>query len=147
MARFLLSLFGAWLLFCTGWALSCEYDTSVDERQGLNMLYAVGQVAWELVEGVSDPYECRERCCNSPDCDMVQMGYPMDGLPQCAHVKCRVNGRDACELKPSSQFKVYRKTSSTPGKNLDGNKVHVVPLVESFKPKESNESNNSKRSD
>lgn len=145
MARLLFSLLGAWFLFCTVSALSCEYDASVDESQGLDLLRAVGQVTTETVEGVSDPDKCRERCCNSTDCDLVQMGYPMDGLPQCMLVKCWVNGHDACHFKPSMQFKVYRKTSSTRRKKLDGGKVRVVPLVQSFQPKESNESNNSKR--
>lgn len=144
MARFLLVVLGAWFVFCTGSALKCEYDTSVDERQGLDFSYAVGQVATETVEGVSDPDKCREICCNSTECDMVQMGYPMDGLPQCVLVKCGVNGHDACQLKPSAQFKVYRKTSSSRQKKLDGSKPRVVPLVQSFQPKESNESNDGK---
>lgn len=145
MARFLLSLLGAWLLVCAGSTLNCEYDASVDERQGLDLLYAVGQVTTETVEGVSDPDKCRERCCNSTECDMVQMGYPMDGLPQCMLVKCWANGHDACQLRPSTQFKVYRKTSSVSPQESDGNKVRVVPLDKAFQPKQSNESNNSKK--
>lgn len=148
MARFLFSLLAAWVLVCTGSALNCEYDPSVDERQGLNFVSAVGQVTMESLDGVSDPEKCRERCCNSTECDLALVGYPMDGLPQCTLVKCRVNGKDACDLMPSTQFKVYRKTSSSSGKTreevVEDNKLRVVPLVKSFQPKESNESNNSK---
>lgn len=148
MARFLFSLLAAWVLVCTGSALNCEYDPSVDERQGLNFVSAVGQVTTESLDGVSDPEKCRERCCNSTECDLALVGYPMDGLPQCTLVKCRVNGKDACDLMPSTQFKVYRKTSSSSGKTreevVEDNKLRVVPLVKSFQPKESNESNNSK---
>lgn len=152
MARFLFSLLAAWVLVCTGSAQNCEYDPSVDERQGLNFLSAVGQVTMEPLDGVSDPGKCRERCCNSTECDLALVGYPMDGLPQCTLVKCRVNGKDACDLTPSTQFKVYRKTSSSSGKTredeedeeVEDNKLRVVPLVKSFQPKESNESNNSK---
>lgn len=152
MARFLFSLLAAWVLVCTGSALSCEYDRSVDEMQGLNFVSAVGQVTVDQLDGVSDPEKCRERCCNSTECDLALVGYPMDGLPQCTLVKCRVNGKDACDLTPSTQFKVYRKTSSSNGKTREDdeevvadNKLRVVPLVKSFQPKESNESNNRKR--
>lgn len=145
MTRFLFSLLGACSLFSTGWALKCEYDTSIDEEQGLNFMHAVGRVATEPAEGVSDPDQCRERCCQSTECDMVQIGYPMDGLPQCTLVKCWVDGRDVCELEPSTQFKVYRRTSSVRRESPDGTKRRIVPLVQSFQPKESNESNNSKR--
>lgn len=151
MARFLFSFLAAWFLVCTGSALNCEYDPSVAERQGLNFLTAAGQVTMDPLEGVSDPDKCRERCCNSTECDLALVGYPMDGLPQCTLVKCWVNGQDGCDLKPSKQFKVYRKTSSSSGKTreeeeaVEDNKLRVVPLVESFQPKESNESNNSKR--
>lgn len=153
MARFLFSLLAAWFLVCTGSAQNCEYDPSVDERQGLNFLSAVGQVTVDPLEGVSDPEKCRERCCNSAECDLALVGYPMDGLPQCTLVKCWVNGQDACDLKPSTQFKVYRKTSSSSGKTreeveveevAEDNKLRVVPLVDSFQPKESNESSNRK---
>lgn len=149
--RFLFGLLAAWLLVCTGAATSCDYDLSVDETQGLDLLTAVGrQVTMVPLEGVSDPDRCKERCCNSSDCDLALVGYPMDGLPQCTLVKCLVNGRDACDLKPSTQFKVYRKASSGSGENrgeeveeeegaAEGHKLRVVPLVES--PKESNESN------
>lgn len=151
MARFLFSFLAAWFLVCTGSALNCEYDPSVAERQGLNFLTAAGQVTMDPLEGVSDPDKCRERCCNSTECDLALVGYPMDGLPQCTLVKCWVNGQDGCDLKPSKQFKVYRKTSSSSVKTreeeevVEDNKLRVVPLVESFQPKESNESNNSKR--
>lgn len=156
MTRFLVSLLAAWVLVCTGSAQNCEYDPSVDERQSLNFLSAVGQVTMEPLDGVSDPDKCRERCCNSTECDLALVGYPMDGLPQCTLVKCRVNGKDACDLTPSTQFRVYRKTSSSSGKTredddddddeevVEDNKLRVVPLVKSFQPKESNESNNSK---
>lgn len=152
MARFLFSFLAAWFLVCTGSALNCEYDPSVAERQGLNFLTDAGQVTMDPLEGVSDPDKCWERCCNSTECDLALVGYPMDGLPQCTLVKCWVNGQDGCDLKPSKQFKVYRKTSSSSGKTreeeeevVEDNKLRVVPLVESFQPKESNESNNSKR--
>lgn len=145
MARLVWGVLGAWFFFCTGSALKCEYDASVDERQGLDFTYAAGQVTTETVDGVSDPDRCRELCCNSSECDMVQMGYPMDGLPQCMLVRCRLSGHDACRLKPSPQFKVYRKTSSSRRRKLDGNEPRVVPLVQSFQPKESNESSNGKR--
>lgn len=151
MLRFLFGFLAAWFLVCTGSALNCEYDPSVAENQGLNFLTAAGQVTMDPLEGVSDPDKCRERCCNSTECDLALVGYPMDGLPQCTLVKCWVNGQDGCDLKPSTQFKVYRKTSSSSGKTreeeevVEDNKLRVVPLVESFQPKESNESNNSKR--
>lgn len=149
MLRFLFGFLAAWFLVCTGSALNCEYDPSVAEKQGLNFLTAAGQVTIDPLEGVSDPDKCRERCCNSTECDLALVGYPMDGLPQCTLVKCWVNGQDGCDLKPSTQFKVYRKTSSSSGKTreeeeevVEDNKLRVVPLVESFQPKESNESNN-----
>lgn len=146
MSRFLLSLFGACVLFVdAAWALTCEYDPSVDESQGLDFLSAAGLVATETVAGVSEPDECRKRCCDSSECDMVQMGYPMDGPPQCVLVKCWVSGRDACALKPSTQFTVYRKTSSIRRESSEGKEQRVVPLVQTFQPKESDESNNGER--
>lgn len=145
MARLLLSLLAAsWFLFGTSSALKCENGTSLDEDQGLNM-FAVAQVSSETVEGVSRVQDCWKKCCGSPDCDMMQMGYPMDGPPQCMLVKCWVNGEDGCPLKPSNQFKVYRKASGIRPKKLYGKRVRVVPLVKSFEPKESIDSNNSKR--
>lgn len=144
MVRVLFSLLVAWFLLWTGSALNCEYDPSVDERQGLNFLSAVGQVTMQLLEDVSNPDKCRERCCNSTECDLVLMGYPMDGLPQCTLVKCHVNGKDGCDLKPSTQFKVYRKSGSRRSSEegtVDEGERRVAPLVQSVQPKEGNESN------
>lgn len=145
MARFLFSLVGAWFLFCGGSALNCEYDTSVDEAQGLNFVSAAGQAVMDVQDDVSDPEQCRERCCNRSDCDLALVGYPMDGPRQCMLVKCWVSGHDVCELKPSIQFKVYRKTTSSSRKNQQDKGQRVVPLVHSFQPKESSTDNSKAR--
>lgn len=148
MQLFRPSFLVACVLLCTGLAQNCEYDPSVEENQSLDFVSAAGQVTMDQVEDVSDTESCQKRCCESPECDVALMGYPMDGKPQCMLINCHINGQDECVYQPSTQFKVYRKKGTGKSHGEHGNGLHVVPMMGSIEPRidERNESNSGKMS-
>nr|XP_046244147.1 kunitz-type protease inhibitor 2 [Scatophagus argus] len=121
-------------------ALGCDWDQSIDPNQGVDPASLdAGLLQLDGISQASDPESCRAACCSSADCDLALVGYPMDGPPQCLLVKCWVQGRDVCVLKPSTQFKAYRKERQAQTETREGGEEHhVVPLLE----QKSNETNN-----
>lgn len=147
MKCFSSSLLAVCFLVCTGLALDCEWDKSIEEDQGLDLISReAGLPHMDLITEAKDPERCQAACCDKSDCDLALVGFPMDGEPQCMLVKCWVHGRDVCAFEPSTQFKVYRKKVETESRGEatgGGESLRIVPLLGSLEPR-SNESNNSK---
>lgn len=148
MELFRPSLLVACFLLCTGLPQNCENDLPVEEDKSLDFVSAAGQVIMDQVENVSDPKSCWKRCCESPECDVALIGYPMDAQPQCMLINCDITGQDKCVFQPSAQFKIYRKNGIGESHGENGNVLRVVPMMGSVEPKsnERNESNNGKMS-
>ncbi|XP_063350484.1 kunitz-type protease inhibitor 2 [Pelmatolapia mariae] len=99
-----LKLLGLGLVLASGLAMDCSWNQSTNhvpdfEAGGARLLDNVLEL---------DPKSCRARCCALPDCDLAVVGFPADGPTHCKLVGCG-DGHDACALRPSSQFDVYRK--------------------------------------
>lgn len=129
MTRF--PLLALCLLLWPGLALTCDWDPSVDPDQGLAPASAAdGPHYLRWVNEAANEDACRAACCAEPGCDLALLGFPADGSPQCRLLRCRKDGRDTCELEPSTQFKVYRRKADGEKK-----KPHIVPLVGLPEPK------------
>ncbi|KAM9359397.1 kunitz-type protease inhibitor 2 [Symphorus nematophorus] len=115
------------VLVCSGLALDCGWDPNVDPDQGLDLFSVQSGSVLKQTE-VSDPNQCRAACCTDPDCDLVLLGFPADGGPQCTLVRCWIQNRDRCDLKASDQFKVYKKNRTRSGTAGNGSKL--APLME-----------------
>ncbi|KAM7398772.1 hypothetical protein PAMP_018086 [Pampus punctatissimus] len=127
-----------------GLAWDCDWDQSTDPDQDLDpSSLDAGALNLGRITEVSDPERCRAACCDEPDCDLALLGFPADGAPQCMLVSCG-RRRDACVLRPSTQFKVYRRQVKTEVRRAaqdGGEKPHILPLLGSWEPR-SNETNN-----
>lgn len=144
--HFASSLLALCFLVCSGLGLNCDWEHSPGTDQSLHTASVnAGDFHMDDIPGVSDPESCRAACCDKPDCDMVLVGHPADGPPQCQLVKCLTQSRDACVFQPSTQLEVYRKKvkTETRGEAKEGGEKHIVPLLGSVEPK-TNETNNSK---
>lgn len=137
--------FGLLVLVWPGLLLACDWDRSVDPKQGLDQTsLAAGARRLGSIPGVSDPEVCRAMCCDEPDCDLALLGFPADGNPQCLLVKCQSGGRDVCVLEPSNQFQVCGRRSAARREAPEGGeKLNIVPLLNSSDQK-SNDTNNSR---
>lgn len=135
--------FGLLVLVWPGLLLACDWDRSVDPKQGLDQTsLAAGARRLGSIPGVSDPEVCRAMCCDEPDCDLALLGFPADGNPQCLLVKCQSGGRDVCVLEPSNQFQVCGRRSAARREAPEGGeKLNIVPLLNSSDQK-SNDTNN-----
>ncbi|XP_030601018.1 kunitz-type protease inhibitor 2 [Archocentrus centrarchus] len=140
----ILKLLALGLLLASGLALDCDWDASVDPDQGLVLDYQArgARKLGGVLEG-SDPDSCRAACCADPACDLAVVGFPADGPSLCQLVDCG-DDQDACALRPTDQFKVYRKNVM---KKADreaqggGQEEHIVPLMDRWEPR-TNESDN-----
>lgn len=146
------SLPALWFLVCSGLALGCDWD-SVDENQSLDPV-ALNALALHLSSGVSvlTPENCKNACCDQPNCDLALVSFPMDAQPQCQLVKCWMKGQDQCVLKPrsDSQFKVYRKKvdpQTRLAQNNDEDQPRIVPLVGNWEPGDTKTSESNQTSD
>ncbi|XP_041796172.1 kunitz-type protease inhibitor 2 [Chelmon rostratus] len=142
--HFASSLLALCFLVCSGLGLNCDWEHSPGTDQSLHTASVnAGDFHMDDIPGVSDPESCRAACCDKPDCDMVLVGHPADGPPQCQLVKCLTQSRDACVFQPSTQLEVYRKKvkTETRGEAKEGGEKHIVPLLGSVEPK-TNETNN-----
>ncbi|KAM6931664.1 kunitz-type protease inhibitor 2 isoform 1-T1 [Lycodopsis pacificus] len=118
------------VLVCTGLALDCDWDPSIDPDQSLVHLNA-SMVTRDKISEVPDLEQCQAECCIDPDCDLALVRFPADGLPQCLRVNCLVRDRDVCVLEPGTQSKIYRKKGRREGGGKlqkDEDKLRVVPL-------------------
>ncbi|XP_017296584.1 BPTI/Kunitz domain-containing protein 4-like [Kryptolebias marmoratus] len=134
-----LKLLALCLLFWSGPVLGCDWDQTTDPNQGLdpNSLNNGARYLDQMRE-VSDPESCRTACCEHPDCDLVLVGFPMDGGQQCMLVSCGARGHDACTLQRSSQFQVFRRKAQQEAEEEApeaGEKLRVVPLEDSGEPR------------
>uniref|UniRef100_A0A3Q2ZSD1 BPTI/Kunitz inhibitor domain-containing protein n=1 Tax=Kryptolebias marmoratus TaxID=37003 RepID=A0A3Q2ZSD1_KRYMA len=138
-----LKLLALCLLFWSGPVLGCDWDQTTDPNQGLdpNSLNNGARYLDQMRE-VSDPESCRTACCEHPDCDLVLVGFPMDGGQQCMLVSCGARGHDACTLQRSSQFQVFRRKAQQEAEEEApeaGEKLRVVPLEDSGEPRSNGE--------
>ncbi|XP_072248710.1 kunitz-type protease inhibitor 2 [Leuresthes tenuis] len=131
--RMIAALLAFLFLVQSGPAQSCDWDQSTDPNQGLDPAsLKAGARFLHLSTEVPDAEGCRSACCEDPACDLALVGFPADGGPQCSLVSCASSGRDACELRRSPQFQVFRrKVSRAP---------HIQPLLGAWEPR-SNDSN------
>ncbi|XP_029026207.1 kunitz-type protease inhibitor 2 [Betta splendens] len=118
---------------CSGLALECAWDESVNESQSLDPVALNALRLGDAVPGT--PETCRSACCNRSDCDLVLVTFPQNQNPECVLVSCWFQNRDQCVLQPSngngSQDKVYRKKVD-PGRRSapDGaGETHVAPML------------------
>ncbi|XP_062274553.1 kunitz-type protease inhibitor 2 [Scomber scombrus] len=120
------------VLLCPGVAQDCSWDRSTEPRQSLDPAsLRAGAVHLTGSSDVSDPDSCRASCCAEPACDLALVGFPMDGAPQCTLVSCGKH-RDACVLRPDTQFKVYRKKQESETSRdapQAGESLHIEPLL------------------
>uniref|UniRef100_A0A8C2WWN8 Serine peptidase inhibitor, Kunitz type, 2 n=1 Tax=Cyclopterus lumpus TaxID=8103 RepID=A0A8C2WWN8_CYCLU len=138
------SLLAVWVLLCTGLALGCDWDQSVDPDQGLAVINASMMISLDNISEVPDQKSCRAKCCSKSDCDLALVRFPADGLPQCLLVTCVVGGRDVCVLGPATHSRVYRRKGKREAGRQpqeDGKKLDIVPLMVSWQP-ETNETEN-----
>lgn len=120
------------VLLCPGVAQDCSWDRSTEPGQSLDPAsLSAGAVELTGSNTVSDPESCRASCCAEPACDLALVGFPMDGTPQCTLVSCGKH-RDACVLRPDTQFKVYRKKQESETRKeapQAGESPHIEPLL------------------
>ena len=69
---------------------------------------------------ISDSDGCQMACCLREDCQLAMLGTPADGTTECFLVNCLKDGKDVCILRPSSQFKVFRKMQVSPAQLSEG---------------------------
>ncbi|KAF3693464.1 Kunitz-type protease inhibitor 2 Hepatocyte growth factor activator inhibitor type 2 [Channa argus] len=138
------SLLALWFLVCSGLALGCDWDQTVDPNQDLDpvAMLTLGIMVDRAVS-VYNPEECQKLCCNDPNCDLALVGFPMDGPKQCLQVNCWVHGQDQCNFRNSSQHKVYRKKVDPKTRAAQDGNPHILPLLLDREPKavETNQTN------
>uniref|UniRef100_A0AAX7TFB3 BPTI/Kunitz inhibitor domain-containing protein n=1 Tax=Astatotilapia calliptera TaxID=8154 RepID=A0AAX7TFB3_ASTCA len=101
-----LKLLALGLVLASGLAMDCSWNQSTDPKQVPDFEAGGARLLSNVME--LDPKSCRAMCCALPDCDLAVIGFPTDGPTHCKLVGCG-DGHDACALRPSSQFEVYRK--------------------------------------
>nr|XP_020477484.1 kunitz-type protease inhibitor 2-like isoform X1 [Monopterus albus] len=114
-------------LVCSGLALACELDRSVDVNQTVSPIFLVSNAV--DLPGVSDPMKCWASCCDRADCDLAWMSFPEDGAPECKLVHgCPKGG---CLLLPSKWANVYVKVSVQTRTEVEDGEggPHVVPMM------------------
>lgn len=136
-----LKLLALGLVLASGLATNCSWDRSTDPNQVPDFEAGGARLLGNVME--LDPKRCQAMCCALPDCDLAVIGFPADGPTHCKLVGCG-DGHDACALRPSSQFEVYRKlvAEKADGEAQEGGQEeNNVPQVQHWEPR-SNESNN-----
>ncbi|KAK2846444.1 hypothetical protein Q5P01_009443 [Channa striata] len=141
------SLLALWFLICSGMALGCDWDKSVDLHQDLDPVAMQSlQIRLDHAVRVVTTEECQVLCCNDPNCDMALIGFPADGPKQCLLVNCWAHGWDQCTLRNSSQFNVYRRKVDPKTREAQDGEPHISPLLldtepKAVDPKETNQTN------
>uniref|UniRef100_UPI0037E8DA75 kunitz-type protease inhibitor 2 n=1 Tax=Semicossyphus pulcher TaxID=241346 RepID=UPI0037E8DA75 len=134
------SLWAVCFLVSSGLALDCDWDSTTDPGQGLDLAFLErGALDLDQAWKDLDTDACRNACCSASNCDLVLMNTPADGgVAQCLLVKCLIQERDVCVLQPSNRSRVYRKTGTrltwTQAKK-GGERPHISPLLGSLEPK------------
>ncbi|CAI5692385.1 unnamed protein product [Oreochromis niloticus] len=137
-----LKLLALGLVLASGLAMDCGWEESTNPNQVPDFEAGGARLLDDVLE--LDPESCRTNCCALPDCDLAVVGFPADGPTHCTLVSCG-DGHDACALRPSSQFEVYRKivAEKADGEVQEGGQEEsIVPQVQRWEPR-SNGSNNS----
>uniref|UniRef100_A0A3Q3CMQ2 Tissue factor pathway inhibitor-like n=1 Tax=Haplochromis burtoni TaxID=8153 RepID=A0A3Q3CMQ2_HAPBU len=136
-----LKLLALGLVLASGLAMDCSWNQSTDPKQVPDFEAGGARLLSNVME--LDPKSCRAMCCALPDCDLAVIGFPTDGPTHCKLVGCG-DGHDACALRPSSQFEVYRKlvAEKADGDAQEGGQEeNNMPQVQRWEPR-SNGSNN-----
>ncbi|XP_003457869.2 kunitz-type protease inhibitor 2 [Oreochromis niloticus] len=136
-----LKLLALGLVLASGLAMDCGWEESTNPNQVPDFEAGGARLLDDVLE--LDPESCRTNCCALPDCDLAVVGFPADGPTHCTLVSCG-DGHDACALRPSSQFEVYRKivAEKADGEVQEGGQEEsIVPQVQRWEPR-SNGSNN-----
>ncbi|XP_051963421.1 papilin-like [Xyrauchen texanus] len=93
---------------------ACTWDSNTELEQGLNpRSFDDGAAYLAHLPNISDAESCQQACCDNEDCQLALIGTPADGKPECILISCMKDGKDVCDLMPSTQFKVYRKTQAS----------------------------------